>query len=155
MFCNWSFWLHKSMRVEICCLFFLLTLIHKGSPSNVQIGFCEMTASSANWIVEDFLQRCWLLLLFMLPISGSICSPVLQAKAQYLGSSGAIDLCSQGNPASCFHCPPPLYWLIYLSREGPWRLLLPLMRPEMPEKVSSWASQLPEAVIWLWWFVLC
>ena len=38
---------------------------------------------------------------------------------------------------SCFHCPL-IYWLLYLWKEGPWRLLLLLMRPEMAQRVCPW-----------------
>lgn len=56
-------------------------------------------------------------------ISGSVPPPGHHTKAQHLDSSATIDICSQGNSASCSHCSLP-YWLLYLWREDPWRLLL-------------------------------
>lgn len=147
IFCNWQFWQLKSAGSKSVVHFFQLILMGRLTFQYAEQSWLWNDSLISSRILEDFLQRLLLLLLFTWADPGSVSSnwppgQGLQNKAQYLTQAFRETL-----PRAFL---PLLHWLLYLWVEGSWRLLLLLrdqrcLRKCVPE--SPLQSRNPTAVV--------
>lgn len=131
IFCNWQFWQLKSAGSKSVVHFFQLILMGRLTFQYAEWSWLWNDSLISSRILEDFLQRLLLLLLFTWAVPGCFFKLATRPRPPEQGSISDTGL--QGNSASCFFAPTPLV-IVFVGR-GFLETSPPIKRPEMPEKM--------------------